>query len=69
MLEASIALGAPLDSVETVQALMIEAGFVDVEQKLYRWPTNWWPADPRHKKIGEFCYHMETVCIISSDNR
>ena len=53
MLQASINLGAPLDSVESVKALMIEIGFVDVEQRIYSWPQNSWPADSRHKLIGE----------------
>lgn len=52
MLEASIQLGCPLDSVESVKSLMLEAGFVDIEQKAYCWPQNQWPKDPRLKKIG-----------------
>ncbi len=53
MLEASVRLGTPLDSVESVQSLMMEAGFVDTQRKGYCWPTNSWPADPRLKRIGE----------------
>jgi hypothetical protein len=53
MLEASQNLGCPLDSVDTVRELMIEAGFVDVEKRQYAWPMNQWPKHPRLKKIGE----------------
>lgn len=53
MLEASLNLGCPLDSVESVRELMIEVGFVDVEKRGYAWPMNQWPKHPRLKKIGE----------------
>ncbi|OCT52774.1 hypothetical protein CLCR_10205 [Cladophialophora carrionii] len=53
MLEASINLGCPLDSVDSVRELMIEIGFVDVEKRAYCWPMNQWPRDSRLKKIGE----------------
>lgn len=53
MLEASIKLGAPLDSIESVKAHMIGAGFVDVEVRDFCWPTNAWPKDPELKRIGE----------------
>jgi len=53
MLEASINLGCPLDSVDSVKELMIEAGFMNVEKKAYCWPMNQWPKNPRLKKIGK----------------
>ena len=54
MLEASRKLGVPLDSVLSVKAQLIEAGFEDVQQAVQLWPMTWWPKDPRHKKIGWF---------------
>jgi hypothetical protein len=53
MLEASINLGCPLDSVDSVRELMTETGFVDVEKRAYCWPMNQWPRDSRLKKIGK----------------
>ncbi|KIV88712.1 hypothetical protein PV10_08370 [Exophiala mesophila] len=57
MLEASRTLGVPLDSVLSVKAQLIEAGFEDVQQTVQLWPMTWWPKDPRHKKIGLWTYH------------
>lgn len=53
MLEASRNLGCPLDSVDSVKDQMIEAGFVDVDQKNYCWPMNQWPKNAILKKIGK----------------
>jgi len=63
MLEASLALGAPLDSVESVKSLMVEVGFVDVQVKVFCWPTNSWPADPKLKTIGMWTYHNFTSSL------
>lgn len=29
-------------------------GFVDVQEKVYKWPTNSWPRDKRAKELGEW---------------
>ncbi|KIW68781.1 hypothetical protein PV04_04702 [Phialophora macrospora] len=63
MLEASINLGCPLDSVDSVRELMIETGFVDVEKRAYCWPMNQWPRDPRLKKIGVWTFHDFTASL------
>ena len=31
---------------------MQAAGFVDIEERIYKWPQNWWPKDPKYKEIG-----------------
>jgi hypothetical protein len=31
---------------------MVAAGFVGVEEFHYKWPSNKWPKDKRHKEIG-----------------
>lgn len=49
-------LGRPLGSecsdhyVEWMQA----AGFVDIQVKVFMWPTNGWPKDPYMKEIGRW---------------
>lgn len=53
MLQASVALGAPLDSVECVRDIMLDVGFQDVQQKAYAWPINTWPKDPHLKRLGK----------------
>ncbi|KEF56400.1 uncharacterized protein A1O9_07981 [Exophiala aquamarina CBS 119918] len=57
MLEASIKLGAPLDSILSVKALLQEVGFVEISEKVSCWPMTWWAKDPRFKKIGLWTYH------------
>ena len=52
MLEASLKLGLPLNSAETVKHVMEDAGYVDVVEVIYKWPMNWWPADKKMKEIG-----------------
>jgi hypothetical protein len=32
--------------------MMVAAGFVGVEEFHYKWPSNKWPKDKRHKEIG-----------------
>lgn len=41
-------------SAKLYKQQMIDAGFVNVVEKVYKWPTNAWPKDPRYKEIGEF---------------
>ena len=36
------------------KAMMEEAGFVDVQEHIYKIPTNPWPKDKRLKKVGAF---------------
>jgi hypothetical protein len=33
---------------------LVDAGFQNVVQVDYKWPTNPWPKDPRYNEIGEF---------------
>lgn len=33
---------------------MKEAGFVDVHQRHFMWPTNMWPKDPLMKLLGQW---------------
>jgi hypothetical protein len=56
LLEASKKLGVPLDSARQYKQQMAEAGFRDIVQVEYKWPTNGWPRDRKHKEIGEWTY-------------
>ena len=54
MLECGRRLGRP-DSVAPVcKQLMEEAGFVDVVEQQFKWPTNPWPEDPHLKELGTY---------------
>jgi len=44
--------GPPIDSAIQYVAQLQAAGFVDIVQRKYKWPTNRWPKDRRHKQLG-----------------
>ena len=52
-LEATRKLGAPMDSALYHKKRLIDAGFVNVVQRDFKWPTNPWPRDPKHKEKGK----------------
>lgn len=47
-------LGHSVECAKHYRQQMIDAGFVNVQAKLYKWPINAWPKDVRYKEIGEF---------------
>jgi hypothetical protein len=58
MLEASTKLGSPINSAVTVKKVMEDAGYVDVVEVVYKWPSNRWPANKGMKEIGT---HLSSV--------
>lgn len=50
--EALIKLGRPVPALEQYKPWIEQAGFVDVQERILRRPTNDWPKDPRMKEIG-----------------
>ncbi|CAF3457233.1 unnamed protein product [Fusarium graminearum] len=56
MLEAADKFGAPLDSCLRYKQQLLDAGFVDVVETIYKWPTNPWPRDPKFKEMGLWNY-------------
>ncbi|RDW58896.1 S-adenosyl-L-methionine-dependent methyltransferase-3 [Coleophoma cylindrospora] len=52
ILEASIKGGRPINSPKSYKSLLQTAGFTDVVEKIYKWPTNTWPKDKDLKTIG-----------------
>ncbi|KAK4545871.1 hypothetical protein LTR36_002435 [Oleoguttula mirabilis] len=54
--EASSKLGRPLgsDCSDYYVQRMHDAGFVDVQQKVFMWPSNSWPKDPFMKELGRW---------------
>lgn len=45
-------LGRSLSSAEENRQRLIDAGFVNVTQSVYKFPTNTWPRDPKQKELG-----------------
>ncbi|KAF5022678.1 hypothetical protein F66182_5226 [Fusarium sp. NRRL 66182] len=52
MVEASIIAERPLTFPASMKQWFIEAGFVDVTEKVYKLPINGWPKNRRLKKFG-----------------
>ncbi|KAM6524610.1 hypothetical protein FALCPG4_010219 [Fusarium falciforme] len=57
MIEATNVFGRGAQSAKKYKQQMIDAGFVNVTEVIYRWPTNRWPADPYYKELGFWCCH------------
>jgi hypothetical protein len=45
-------LGRPLNSALKYKDQMIAAGYENVQEVLYKWPSNQWPKDRKVKEIG-----------------
>lgn len=54
--EAARKIGRPMGSEVSERYVhwMKEAGFVDVQQKMFMWPQNSWPKDPFMKELGRW---------------
>ncbi|KAF5716199.1 methyltransferase [Fusarium globosum] len=52
MIEATNKFGRTAESAKFYKQQMIDAGFVNVTEVVYKWPSNKWPADPYYKELG-----------------
>jgi hypothetical protein len=52
LVQGSTALGRSLTEPLYHRDRLQDAGFTNIEQRLYKWPTNSWPRDKKHKEIG-----------------
>ncbi|KAF9874845.1 hypothetical protein CkaCkLH20_07539 [Colletotrichum karsti] len=50
--EACEIFGRPFQSIPALVDVMKEVGFVDIVMTKFKWPTNSWPKDQKHKLIG-----------------
>lgn len=61
IVEASIAADRPLPFADSMKRWYEEAGFVDVQEKVYKIPINRWPGVQKLKRLGEmFHANMES---------
>jgi hypothetical protein len=54
IVDGAAKLGRSADTVFRYKELMADAGFVDIVEKRYKWPTNRWPRDPKYKELGQW---------------
>lgn len=52
VIKAGHIVGHSIESAKYYRQQMVDAGFVNVQEKLYKWPINPWPKDVRYKEIG-----------------
>jgi hypothetical protein len=52
MIEAAAKFGRFADSALHYKQQMQDAGFVNVNEVIYKWPMNRWPANPHYKELG-----------------
>ena len=50
--EACVKLGRPVPELEQYKQRLEQAGFVDLQERILKRPTNDWPKDPKLKEIG-----------------
>lgn len=46
--------GRPVDAASKHKERLLAAGFIDIQETLFKWPINAWPKDKHMKKIGLF---------------
>lgn len=51
-LDATIKAGRPINSAESYKSQLADAGFTDIVETVYKWPTNHWPKDKKLKELG-----------------
>jgi hypothetical protein len=54
-IEAAKNLGRWINSASLYKEQMTAAGFENVVEVVYKWPTNQWPKDRKMKEMGESC--------------
>lgn len=54
LIEGSRKLGRPLGESDKYKSIVEKAGFENIVETVYRWPTNSWPKDPKLKELGKW---------------
>jgi len=57
VIEGGANLGRDLCMAKNYKKWIEDAGFVNVEEKLFIWPINTWPKDAHLKKLGFWWNH------------
>ncbi|KAK1751060.1 methyltransferase [Echria macrotheca] len=52
LLDGTRMIGRPFDGAFEYKRQMEEAGFVNVQEHVFKWPQNRWPKDARYKELG-----------------
>ncbi|KAK3062945.1 hypothetical protein LTS18_003057, partial [Coniosporium uncinatum] len=60
MLQASKIGQRPMDEALNYRKYLENAGFVDIVERMFIWPTNTWPREPHLKRLGQWNEHNIT---------
>lgn len=58
ILEGTTKIGRPINSAKYYQQQLESAGFVNIVEQKFVWPTNRWPKDKNMKEIGELAQRI-----------
>ncbi|CAI0642801.1 unnamed protein product [Colletotrichum noveboracense] len=66
--EAMQIVGRPYQDIKELKSMMADIGFVDIILQQYKWPTNSWPREKRHKELGVWMNEnihegWESICM------
>ncbi|KAK2006642.1 methyltransferase domain-containing protein [Colletotrichum eremochloae] len=50
------ALGSPFEKFSRMEGVLKDTGFEDVHIQRFKWPTNSWPRDAKHRELGIWNY-------------
>ena len=59
--EAFAKLGKPILPMSEYERLLRDGGFVNINSRILKRPTNDWPKDPRMKEVGRVCHIHSTA--------
>ena len=53
LVDASVEAGKPMDFAKDLKDCYERAGFVDIQEKVFKIPINGWPRVPKLKRLGQ----------------
>ncbi len=66
--DAAAKIGREAGTPEKYKGMLEAVGFTDVTEKVYKWPFNSWPKDPKLKELGKWNFlnadlGVEALCM------
>ncbi|KAH6954590.1 S-adenosyl-L-methionine-dependent methyltransferase [Fusarium avenaceum] len=59
--ESSIKLQQAYQKIDEFKDIMLKAGFIDIVDTRFKWPSNHWPKDKKYKELG--VWNNENIAI------
>ncbi|KAJ3547835.1 hypothetical protein NM208_g1306 [Fusarium decemcellulare] len=68
LLESTEKIGRPFGGTALYKSQLEAAGFDNVTQRVYKWPQNRWPKDPKFKELGAWTLHNIDTALEAISN-